>query len=302
MSLHYAIELPTMHVHRPEEFLNADAIAELAQTAEDAGFAACYVTDHPAGDAKWLDHGGHHALDPFVALSFAAAATTSLRLLTNVFIAAYRNPFLAAKSVLSLDVLSGGRLILGTAAGYLKPEFQALGVDFDERNDLLDEAVTVMRRAWTGDDVAYEGRHFTARGVRMLPAPVSKPHPPIWMGGNSRRAMRRAVETCEGWAPFASAGIARFTRTAELSTVDDVAGRIEEARGYAAEIGRTDTFDVCFSTFAVSDESLPLGDRRAETEQLEAAGITWATVPAKGDDRQAVLDQIRRFADDIIRG
>ena len=127
MALSFSFELPTHRVEQPEEFVSAAAITEVATAAEAAGFSAVHVTDHPAGDGKWLDTGGHHTLDPFVALSFAAAATSSIRLLTNVYIAAYRNPFLGAKAALSLDVLSGGRLILGTAAGYLKPEFAALG-------------------------------------------------------------------------------------------------------------------------------------------------------------------------------
>jgi alkanesulfonate monooxygenase SsuD/methylene tetrahydromethanopterin reductase-like flavin-dependent oxidoreductase (luciferase family) len=134
----------------------------------------------------------------------------------------------------------------------------------------------------------------------MRPTPVSKPHPPIWMGGNSQRAMRRAVETCEGWAPFATVGYAQSTRTAEISTVADIAARIEQAKAHATEVGRTEPLDVCFSAFAVSDESLPIAERLAEAEQLEAAGVTWTTVPAKGDDRQSVLDQIHRFGDDII--
>src|SRR5690349_10029856 len=105
-----------MRADAPGEFVTGEAVAEIARAAEEAGYAACYVTDHPAGDATWLDTGGHHALDPFVALSFAAAATSRLRLLTYVYVAAYRNPFLTAKAMLSLDALSGGRFILGTAA------------------------------------------------------------------------------------------------------------------------------------------------------------------------------------------
>jgi alkanesulfonate monooxygenase SsuD/methylene tetrahydromethanopterin reductase-like flavin-dependent oxidoreductase (luciferase family) len=84
MSVAVAVELPTMRVDQPEEFLTARAVGEIAGAAEDAGYGACFVTDHPAGDAHWLDTGGHHALDPFVALSFAAAATSRLRLLTHV--------------------------------------------------------------------------------------------------------------------------------------------------------------------------------------------------------------------------
>ncbi|UUO01753.1 LLM class flavin-dependent oxidoreductase [Mycolicibacterium novocastrense] len=92
MTVSYSLELPTQRVEEASEFVNAEAIAEIARAAESSGFAAVHVTDHPAPDAKWLDHGGHHALDPFVALSFAAAATTDVKLLTNVYIAAYRNP------------------------------------------------------------------------------------------------------------------------------------------------------------------------------------------------------------------
>ena len=116
--------------------------------------------------------------------------------------AAYHNPFLAAKAIASLDVLAGGRVILGVAAGYLRPEFGALGVDFDERNALLDEAIDLMRRVWTEDAVAAEGRHFRARAVTMRPRPDRPGGPPIWVGGNSTAAIRRAVARGQGWAPF----------------------------------------------------------------------------------------------------
>ena len=145
--MRFALGLPTTEVDAPEEFLTGTAIAEMARHAETLGFDAVHVTDHPAGDQQWLDTGGHHALDPFVALSFAAGATTTLRVQTHIVVLPYRNPFLTAKSVLSLDVLSGGRLTLGIAAGYLRSEFNALGVDYDERNDLFDEALEVMRLA-----------------------------------------------------------------------------------------------------------------------------------------------------------
>jgi probable F420-dependent oxidoreductase len=292
MSVAVAVELPTMRVDQPEEFLTAQAVGEIASAAEDAGYGACFVTDHPAGDARWLDTGGHHALDPFVALSFAAATTSRLRLLTHVYIPAYRNPFLTAKSALSLDVLSGGRLILGTAAGYLRPEFGALGVDFNERNELLDEAIDVLQLAWSGEDVAYHGRHFSARAVRMRPRPVSRPHPPIWMGGNSYTAIRRAVDRCEGWAPFPSAGIARAAKTAELRGLDDLRPRIAYARKYAEGIARTEPLDICWS--------LGTGDGRSGLSRLEDEGITWATVGFPATDRSSYIDSLRRFAEQTI--
>lgn len=289
MTLSVAVELPTMRVDQPQEFLTAEAVAEIAGAAEEAGYAAVFVTDHPAPDATWLDTGGHHALDPFVALSFAAAATSRIRLLTHVYVLAYRNPFLTAKGALTLDVLSGGRLILGTAAGYLRPEFGALGVDFDERNQLLEEAIDVMLRVWSGEDVSYQGHHFRARAVRMRPLPTSRPHPPIWMGGNSRIAIRRAVERCDGWAPFPSAGIARAAKTAELEGLEDLRTRIHYARTYAAEVGRTAPLDICWALDGAAEP--------ADLKQLEADGITWATIGFPAVARGTYIDALRRFAD-----
>ncbi len=133
-----SVGLPTHRVDRADEFVTADAVAQLAAAAEAAGFDAVFVTDHPFPTDGWLAHGGHHALDPLVALAFAAAATRTLRLHTNLFVLAYRNPFVSAKAIATLDVLSGGRVILGVGAGYLEGEFDALGAPFDERNDATD--------------------------------------------------------------------------------------------------------------------------------------------------------------------
>ncbi len=143
-----SVSLPVDKMDSGAEFVSGEAIAKMARAAEEAGFDACFVTDHPMPDERWLAGGGHHALDPFVALSFAAAATHRLRLQTHVLVAAYRNPFLTAKAAASLDALSNGRVILGVAAGYLEAEFAALGVDFAERNELCDAAIRTMRRGW----------------------------------------------------------------------------------------------------------------------------------------------------------
>ena len=126
-----------------------------------------FVTEHPFPEDEWMRSGGHHALDPFVALSFAAAATSTINVMTFLCVVPYRNPFLTAKAALSVHVLSGERLILGVGAGYLKPEFDALGVDFDERNELTDEAIDVIRRV--GGTVSMTGRR--RRGHTMLPHP-----------------------------------------------------------------------------------------------------------------------------------
>ncbi|MCT7661207.1 TIGR03619 family F420-dependent LLM class oxidoreductase [Mycobacterium deserti] len=298
MTISYSLELPTHRVEAAEEFVTAEAIAEIARVGEASGFGAVHVTDHPAPDAKWLDHGGHHALDPFVALSFAAAATTDVKLLTNVYIAAYRNPFLGAKSIQSLAVLSGGRLILGTAAGYLKPEFRALGIDFDNRGALLDEALDVLSKTLTGEDVAYEGTLFNARGVRLYPVPATPP--PVWVGGNSKPAVRRAVSRAQGWAPFNTFGYAAASRTAEISTLDELESAIAWAKKYAAEIGRTEPLDICFSAGNLLDDSKSIDERHASVAKLEALGVTWVTIAARGGTRSEVVGNARSFADEFI--
>ncbi len=298
MTISFSLELPTQRIEAVEEFVSAQAIADVARVAEEAGFAAVHVTDHPAPDAKWLDHGGHHALDPFVALAFAAAATTDIRLLTNVYIAAYRNPFLGAKSVQSLAVLSNGRLILGTAAGYLKPEFKALGVDFDTRGALLDEALDVLDQVLTGADIAYEGTSFAARGVRLRPLPASPP--PVWVGGNSKPAVRRAVSRAQGWAPFNTFGYATASRTAEISTIEDLELAIDWARRYAAEIGRTEPLDICFSAGNLLDDSRSADERHETISRLAAAGVTWLTIAPTGADRTELIERSRAFAKEFI--
>lgn len=297
MTLSFSLELPTQRVDAADEFVTAQAIAEITEAAEAAGYRAVHVTDHPAPDAKWLDHGGHHALDPFVALSFAAAASREIKLLTNVYIAAYRNPFLGAKAIQSLQLLSSGRLILGTAAGYLKPEFRALGIDFDTRGAALDLALDVLDQALSGNDVAFEGTTFSARGVRLRP--VVTP-PPIWIGGNSKAAVRRAISRGQGWAPFNTFGYATASRTAEISTIEELETAIVWAKKYAAEIGRSEPLDVCFSAGNLLEDSRSVDERHALLERLEAAGVTWLPIAHPGADRAEVIRRAAAFAREFI--
>jgi probable F420-dependent oxidoreductase len=299
----FSVRLPTDRVHCGEEFASAAGVAEVAAAAERAGFDACFVTDHPFPVQRWLDGGGHHALDPFVALSFAAAATSRLRLQTHILVLPYRNPFLAAKAALSLDVLSGGRLTLGVAAGYLRGEFGALGADFESRNEVSDEAIRAMKLAWTQADLHFEGRGFRARGNTMLPRPVQRPHPPVWVGGNSRQAIRRAVDLGEGWVPFPNTrAMAPHTRTATIESRSDLAARIEMARSYARERGRTAPLDICFSLEGEGAPGGVPGDHlAAEVADLAALGVTWLAVGFAGETRAAYLEEIARFGERLAR-
>src|SRR5271168_978420 len=180
------------------DMLDSGPVGELAVVAENAGWDGFSFTEHPAPGLRWLETGGHQTLDPFVALGYVAAVTSRLRLLTYLSVLPYRNPMLLAKAAASVDILSGGRFILGAGTGYAKAEFFALGVDFEERNALFDEALDVLPLAWSARPFSYEGRHFSARDVIAKPRPAQDPIP-VWIGGNSRLTIRRVAERAQGW-------------------------------------------------------------------------------------------------------
>ena len=300
----FTFHLPIDHVQSPAEFLTVTAIAEMTRALEQAGIDAAYVTDHPAPADRWLETGGHHALDPFVALAFAAAVTTRLKLHTNIIVMPYRNPFMTAKSVASLDVLSGGRVIMGIGSGYLEGEFKALGAPFTGRGAVMDEAIEVMKLAWTGQSVTFDGVHFHADGNTALPTPIQKPHPPIWVGGNTDRAIRRAVETCDGWSPFPVKGkMTQRVRTDEIVTIADLKRKIDQANALGAEIGRAKPIDVCMTPFGLTMQS---GTRPAAAAvvdglaDLAEIGVTWSSIALPCRDRREYLDNIAWFAAEVM--
>jgi len=295
----FVLQLPTDRVQLGAEYGTAQAVMEMARVAEACGYHGVSVTEHPIPEDEWMRSGGHHALDPFVALSFAAAATEELRLLTNLCVVPYRSPYLTAKAVASLDSLSGGRLIFGCGAGYLAPEFAALGVDFARRNELFDEALRELKRVWSGQSIAIGGREHHA-----LPRPAQLPHPPLWIGGNSRRAMRRAVELGDGWMPLLNfPQHVERRRTPALTGPDDLAKRLAELREYAARTGRPVPRDVAFMSIAGGVWGKPgfdAGAKRAELARLESLGVTWVHVSFEAPIRFVWLATVEGFARDFL--
>jgi probable F420-dependent oxidoreductase len=233
------VTMPFDNLATRDEFMNPEAVVKVAQTAERLGFYSALVTDHPCPTGRWLDAGGHHAQDPFVMLSFIAAATTKLRLQTGIVVLPYRNPFIVARSVASLDVFSKGRVTLSVGAGYLKGEYKALGVDFDRRNESMDEYLQALKAAWTNEEFTFEGTGYQALGNRIQPRPVQDPHPPLYIGGNSRRAIRRAVELADGWNPFfTTPQLSATSRSADLSTDEQLVESIAYLHAHCEKIGR----------------------------------------------------------------
>ncbi|MCL9759958.1 LLM class F420-dependent oxidoreductase [Frankia sp. AiPa1] len=268
---------------RDGDMLDAGTLREVAQAAEQAGFDGFSLTEHPIPGARWLDNGGHQSLDPFVALSYVAAATVRLRLLTYLSVAPYRNPFLLAKAAATVDKLSDGRFILGLGAGYQKSEYFALGVDIAERGELFDEVLEVLPLHWSGEPFSYTGRHFNARDVIALPRPVQDPIP-VWIGGNSRRARRRVAHQAQGWMPMAgSPQLSQSAQTANISSEAHLAELIAEVRTEAASAGR-EPVDVTYSYVdpgiagPQSDPAAAADRHREAFANLEKAGVTWLVI------------------------
>jgi probable F420-dependent oxidoreductase len=217
----------------------------------------------------------------------------------------YRNPFVVAKSGASLDLLSGGRFTLAVGVGYLKREFAALGVDYEERAALFDEALDVIRAIWTTDDVSFEGKHFTASGITAHPRPVSDPHPPIWVGGNTAAARRRVAQKGDGWCPFpAPAVLAQTARTATLDSMQGLADGIADLRRRVEEAGRDwSKFDVVFTNFDggnPADDDFDADAYLTGMEKLAELGVTWLQVGLPGDSVAHATDTIERFKTLVI--
>jgi probable F420-dependent oxidoreductase len=295
-----------MHTHPYNpELASGAGIAAVAAAAEKAGFHGFGFTDHPAPSQRWLDAGGHDALDPFVALGFAAAHTATLRLIPNIVVLPYRNPFVVAKSGATLDLLSDGRFTLAVGVGYLKREFAALGVTYDERADLFEEALEVIRAIWTGDDISYEGKHFSARGITAHPLPASRPHPPIWIGGNTAAARQRVAQYGDGWCPFAApAGLARTAGTAVIDSIEALAAGIDDMRRRCEAAGKDwSAVDVTFGNLDGGSPASDDFDADAYLngmEKLAALGVTWLQVGLAGDSMAHTLESIDRFRSLVI--
>lgn len=295
------ISLPFDHIDPPQEFLTPEAVVEISQLIERAGYHGANVTDHPCPSGRWLDHGGHHAQDPFVMLSLVAAATKTLRLQTGILVLPYRNPFITARAVATLDVFSGGRVDLGMGAGYMKSEYSALGVEFERRNELFDEYLLAMKAAWSGADFAFRGSGYEARGNRMCPAPLQKPHPPLYVGGNSRRAIRRAAEHGDAWYPFFTPPqLSNTARTAEITDENDLPPAIAYLHEHCAKIGRTRPPEVVAGALASVKHGMDVEALLERVRKMRAMGVTGTAVHVDARTRRQWCEEAEWFGTEVL--
>jgi len=280
------------------DMLDCGDLADVAPAVEAAGFDGFALTEHPVPGARWLEAGGHQSLDPLVALAHVAAVTERLKLLTYLTVVPYRNPNLLAKSAATVDKLSKGRLILGVGTGYLKGEFRALGVDFDERNALFDEALEVLPLHWSGEPFTYKGAHFSTRDNIGRPKPVQNPIP-IWIGGNAAITRRRVATKAQGWMPLGgTADLLTTTRTPSVAgSLDQLAGHIAEVKDMAGD--RADHLDFALA-HSLSDGDSDIEASRDHIGKMAEVGVTWVIMTAPRRDAAATLDWIAAVGENYL--
>lgn len=229
----------------------ADGVTTLARRGEALGFSYLAVPDHivipkvidsrypysPGGD--FPGGAGGDSLEQLTSMAFLAAVTSTARILSSVMVVPHRGAVYAAKVLASLDVLSGGRVTVGVGAGWMAEEFAAIGAPpFAERGKVTDEYLQVFKQLWTEDAPAFEGDYVSYSGITFLPRPVQRPHPPLWVGGESGPAIRRAARYGDAWYPI-GANPRHPLNTAERLRLgaDKLATEAEKAGRDPAEVG-----------------------------------------------------------------
>ncbi|MBW5482899.1 TIGR03619 family F420-dependent LLM class oxidoreductase [Streptomyces bambusae] len=298
----YGMQLPvqsqsTLYAEPWEASATAADLAAVARAADRAGFGYLATCDHVAIPRRLAGPMGTVWYDPVATLAYLAGITERVRLLSHVAIVALRHPLLSAKSYATLDHLSGGRLVLGVGAGHVQEEFEVLGVDFDRRGPLLDESLDALRAALGPEEFPeFEGGAFSFKDLGQLPRPTQE-RVPVWVGGSSPAAVRRAAVRGDGWLPQGDpreklpAQIARIRELREAAGIAEPIeiGAITEAL-YVGEPG----WDTGRRTLTGKPEALA-----ASLREYARLGVDQIQVRFRSRDRAELVDQIAAFGADV---
>ena len=298
------------------DMASPENLRTLAQRAESLGFDSVWVSDHIilprkadsfypyAADGVATFRPDEDYYDPLATLNFLAGCTQKIRLGTHVLILPYRNPVLTAKMLSTLDVLSGGRVILGAGVGWMEEEFQALGLDtYAQRGAVTDEYIQLFKELWTKDNPEFHGEHYQLSESGFQPKPVQKPHPPIWIGGHTNPAIRRAAKYGDGWMPIG-------LRPPAILEPEELAEKIARLRRLTVRAGRPeDAVSLCFSTGVTFDNS-PGATRRmmsgraeqiaADLRQYQDLGVRNFILGFPGDSVAALDEAMEQFSKQVM--
>ena len=293
-----------------------EGILALAREGERLGLHSAMIADHIVfpveSDSAYpytLDGkhpGGGDALETFSILGVVAGATERLRLVTSVLVLPYRNPVLTAKIVASLDVLSGGRVTLGVGVGWLQEEFEALhSPAFDKRGAVTDEWITIFKQLWTQSPASFTGEYYNYANIRAEPFPLQKPHPPIWVGGHSRAALRRTARHGDGWHPVGAIAASPLPPQ-EMRAHLDTLKRLTEAEGRDFS-ALTISYKAPLYDRAVPDRD---GNRRSfsgtaddiagDIRTFAAIGVHELILDFRGESIAESIARLQRFATEVI--
>jgi probable F420-dependent oxidoreductase len=265
--------------------VSPESLAGWTQLAETLGYHFVMISDHVAMTPDVVARYPAPFYDPFVTLAWLARETRRVELGTTVVILPYRHPLHTARLVANIDQLSNGRFIFGVGVGWARQEFEALGIPFERRGAMSSDYLAAIKTAWTSDPASHTGPFVTFRDVRTGPPPVRRPHPPIWVGGASDAAMRRAVRLGDAWHPIRiRVPWLRDTGLPRLREIADKEGRPRPALCPRIRLRITDS--------AVAEDGRIAGDGsldqvRADLEALAALGASYVLLDTYTDDPEA---------------
>ena len=297
-----------------------ETLGRIARRGEELGYDAVFTGDHIlvprhiASPYPYTESGefpgspSGESMEQLTLLAFLAGQTAAIRLVTSVIIVPHRNPLVAAKALATLDVLSGGRLVVGVGVGWMREEFEALGLPpFEERGAVTDEYIRAFKELWTSDAPEFDGKYVSFRDISFLPKPVQQPHPPIWVGGESRPALRRTAELADGWYPLGS------NPTFPMATPQQLAAGLERLAAYARRFGRDPAeIDTIYRTHQFELLNQPAADDRrpfvgsaeqiaADIRQYQELGVGSLVLDflRQTEDLSLMLERMEAFATQV---
>ena len=298
-----------------------EGMSAIATKGEALGFSAVALNDHMlvpgdiasrypySEDGAWAGAKIGECNEQLTVLAYLAARTRTLKLLTSVMVVPHRDPVLTAKILATADLLSDGRVIVGCGAGWMQEEFAAVGAPpFAERGKVTDEYISIFKTLWTEENPSFDGKYARFSNLLFSPKPVQRPHPPVWIGGESTPALRRAVKLGDGWFPASN------NPTFPLNTPARFASRMADLKREAEKAGRDPaSLDVGFFHIELpepAERKAADGSRKtmtgkpadlaADLAAFEAAGAKTIVMIFQRPDLAATLDNMEWFATEVM--